>query len=411
MPHAGRDTNPLHMYDGLLSTAPVDPDSGAALLRSSVLASMRVKRAREYPDPSEGRARDGGYGAVGGADTPELRVIPMDPTTLRNRGAHATRLAPTYHPSWKLTRVVSGHGGIVHCLCVDSSNDFFVSGSSDRMVKVWDLATGKLRLTLPSHIQSVRALCLSSRMPYMFSASEDKTIRCWDLEHNEVVRHYHGSLGGVYALALHPDLDLLVSGGSDGAVRLWDIRTRAEVFTLLGHKDAVNVVMAQSCEPQILSGGSDSTVRLWDLCVGRCYPDGTATHHKKGVRCAAFSPTDFTIATCSADSIRKWRLPSGKHLHTFDTATHSPANDVVNACAVNHAGVFVSGHGSGALRFYDWPSSQCFQSAKVTPQPGSVETEACVMSAAFDHSGSRLITGQADKTINVWQEDLVSSRK
>ncbi len=43
----------------------------------------------------------------------------------------------------------------VRCIAVDSSNEWFVTGSADRTIKVWDLASGQLKLTLTGHIEQV----------------------------------------------------------------------------------------------------------------------------------------------------------------------------------------------------------------------------------------------------------------
>ena len=37
-------------------------------------------------------------------------------------------------------------------------------------------------------------------------------------------------------------------------------------------------------------------------------------------------------------------------------------------------------------------------------QPGSLDAEAGIYASAFDMSGTRLITGEADKTIKIWRE-------
>lgn len=54
---------------------------------------------------------------------------------------------PDWHAPWKLLRVISGHLGWVRTLAVDPDNQYFVSGAGDRTIKIWDLATGNLRLT------------------------------------------------------------------------------------------------------------------------------------------------------------------------------------------------------------------------------------------------------------------------
>lgn len=43
---------------------------------------------------------------------------------------------PQWHPPWKLYRVISGHLGWVRCIDVDPSNEWFVTGATDRIIKV-----------------------------------------------------------------------------------------------------------------------------------------------------------------------------------------------------------------------------------------------------------------------------------
>ena len=63
-------------------------------------------------------------------------------------------IKPTWHPPWKLMRVcnshlyiactrvvlilqvISGHLGWVRCVAIDPSNEWFVTGSGDRTIKV-----------------------------------------------------------------------------------------------------------------------------------------------------------------------------------------------------------------------------------------------------------------------------------
>lgn len=42
----------------------------------------------------------------------------------------------SWHPPWKLQSVVSGHLGWVRCVSFDPSNEWFVTGSADRTIKV-----------------------------------------------------------------------------------------------------------------------------------------------------------------------------------------------------------------------------------------------------------------------------------
>ena len=56
---------------------------------------------------------------------------------------------------------------------------------------------------------------------------------------------------------------------------------------------------------------------------------------------------------------------------------------------------------NGTLTLWDYKTGVPFQHAEDIPQPGSLEAESGVFCSTFDHTGSRLITGGADKTIKV----------
>ena len=45
------------------------------------------------------------------------------------------------------------------------------------------------------------------------------------------------------------------------------------------------------------------------------------------------------------------------------------------------------------------------------PQPGSLESEAGIYALAFDRSGTRLVTCEADKSIKMWKVDPNASEE
>nr|CAG4646932.1 EOG090X03RP [Megafenestra aurita]SVE92304.1 EOG090X03RP [Megafenestra aurita] len=314
-----------------------------------------------------------------------------------------TRKAPTmpkpqWHPPWKLYRVISGHIGWVRCVAVDPTNEWFCTGSADRVIKIWDLASGKLKLSLTGHVSTVRALQVSPRHPYLFSAGEDRQVKCWDLEYNKVIRHYHGHLSAVYSMALHPTIDVLVTCGRDSTARVWDMRTKANIHTLTGHTNTVASVVCQAAEPQIITSSHDNTIRLWDLAAGKSM--ATLTNHKKSVRAVVLHPSLYMFASASPDNIKQWKCPEGKFIQNL-----SGHNAILNCLAVNADNVLVSGADNGSLHFWDFKTGYNFQRTQAPVQPGSMDSEAGVFAMAFDNSGSRLITAEADKTIKIYKED------
>jgi len=305
---------------------------------------------------------------------------------------------PSWHAPWKLYRVISGHMGWVRCVTVEPGNDWFATGAADRVIKIWDLASGKLKLSLTGHVSVVRGLAVSTRQPYLFSCGEDRQVKCWDLEYNKVVRHYHGHLSAVYDLALHPTLDVLVSCGRDSTARVWDMRTKVNIHTLAGHTNTVSSVKCQSTDPQVITASNDSTIRLWDLAAGKSM--ATLTNHKKSVRGLVLHPKLFMFASGGPDNIKQWKCPEGQFVQNL-----SGHNAIVNCLAVNADGVLVSGADNGTMYFWDWKTGYNFQRFQAPVQPGSLDSEAGIFQMCFDHSGSRLITCEADKTLKIYKED------
>ncbi|GJN90112.1 hypothetical protein Rhopal_003111-T1 [Rhodotorula paludigena] len=334
-----------------------------------------------------------------GGPTPISHAQPTLLSSSLIRRREARQVKPDYHAPWKLVRVISGHLGWVRAAAVEPGNKWFATGAGDRVIKIWDLASGELKLSLTGHISTVRGLAVSPRHPYLFSCGEDKMVKCWDLETNKVIRHYHGHLSGVYSLALHPTLDVLVTAGRDASARVWDMRTKAQVHVLTGHTATIADVKCQESDPQVITGSMDSTVRLWDLAAGKTMT--TLTQHHKSVRSIAIHPTEYSFATASAggNNIKKWACPNGTFVHNF-----SGHDAVINSISVNPDGVFFSGGDDGTLTWWDYKTGLPFQSGEDLPQPGSLDAEAGIFCSTFDQTGTRLITGGADKTIKIYAE-------
>lgn len=333
--------------------------------------------------------------------------------TLPQKAASAINIpTPPWHAPWKLSTVLSSHLGWVRCIAVDPTNSLFATGSADRTIKIWNLpkasagADDALQLTLTGHVSAVRGLAFSDRHPYLFSAAEDKTVKCWDLETNQVVRHYHGHLSGVYSLSLHPTLDVLVTAGRDAVARVWDVRTKTQVHVLSGHEHTISSVVTAGTHPQVTTGSHDCTVKLWDLVAGKCYT--TLTHHQKSIRALAAAPValgERTFVSAAADGVRKWQGKNGRYLQTL-----SGHQAILNAAAIQDDGVLVTGGDDGTMRFWDYKTGYAFQNETAMVQPGSLrQAENGILALRFDLTGTRLITGEADKSIKIWRPDEAAS--
>ncbi|MGF1539565.1 MAG: NACHT domain-containing protein [Pleurocapsa sp.] len=92
----------------------------------------------------------------------------------------------------KCLRVFAGHEGFVFSVACSSNftslsafsqyqAGIFASGSSDRTVKLWDLATGKCLHTLRGHDNKVCSVAFSSDGKLVASGSQDQSTKLWDV--------------------------------------------------------------------------------------------------------------------------------------------------------------------------------------------------------------------------------------
>lgn len=366
------------------------------------------------------------YREGGGKD----EIISVDPMKLKAKSALVVSRAAEdaveeqrYAPpsKWKLMKVLVGHQGWVWAVAVEPSNQWMATGGFDGLIKIWDMATGALKLNLTGHKEAVRSIALSKLSPYMFSGSDDHSVKCWDLERNEVVREFFGHKSSVHCVAVHPTLDIVVSGGRDRTVRVFDIRSRAVVHTLTGHTDSVMSLLTQQEDPQVISGGSDGFIYLWDLAAGKAM--ARLTRHKKPVRGMTLTASGSTLVSCGADEVRVWKMPTGEFITNASTtladSKKQKGSDEAemayrwSSCAMSPNNVLAVGSQDGELFFYDWNRPQPtrmegqyyppFQCTKTKSLPGTLPGEGGINSLVYDHSGTRLITAESDKTVKIWR--------
>ena len=90
-------------------------------------------------------------------------------------------------------------------------------------------------------------------------------LRLWDVATGKLLRQFIGHEGSINGVAFSGDGCRAISGSSDKTVRLWDVATGKELYCFTGHTDTVWRVAFSPDDRYALSASQDKTLRLWRL--------------------------------------------------------------------------------------------------------------------------------------------------
>src|SRR4051812_10614669 len=92
------------------------------------------------------------------------------------------------------------------------------------------------------HDDAVWSVAFSPDGRLAVSGSYDRTLRLWTVATGKEVRRFEGHTKAITAVAFSPDGRQILSGSADNALRLWDRETGKEVLRFEGHTGTVTTV-------------------------------------------------------------------------------------------------------------------------------------------------------------------------
>ncbi|CAE6482751.1 unnamed protein product [Rhizoctonia solani] len=121
----------------------------------------------------------------------------------------------------------------------------------------------------PAHVACVRAVAASPQGgKWLATGSTDEIVKVWDLRRRKEVGGLIQHQGSITCLSF-PSRSYLLSASEDGTLALFSTRDWALLRTLKGHKGRVNDVSMHPSGKVALSVGKDRTLRMWDMMRGK----------------------------------------------------------------------------------------------------------------------------------------------
>jgi WD40 repeat protein len=348
------------------------------------------------------------------------------------------------------------HLDAVTTVCLSNDGSFALSGSADRTLRVWDVATGQCLRTLVGHSAEITSACFSADGLYILSGSADRTLKLWTISTGQCLNSYQAHDDVVTSVSLSAGGHYALSGSLDRTLRLWDLRTGQCLRTLEGHSDPIHSVSLSADGRYALSGaaqflirtenrggaglrekrgqspftksadrGSDpfphatplahaaeserlftsGQLKLWDLDADRCLP--TFEGHADAVTAVALDftgryalsgggfsiPQHTTGRLVQSGPIHLWEVATGRCLSRF--AGHAGA--VTSVCLSLDARYALSGGTDRTIKLWETASGQCLRTFA-----GHLDA---VTAVALSADGRFALSGSADRTLKLWVLD------
>lgn len=157
--------------------------------------------------------------------------------------------------------------GRVEAVCFTPDGRGMLTAGADGSIVVWSFETETGRFhrdrLLTEMPVPVNAIALAAEGTLLVSGSRDRTLAVWEVATGELQGVLEGHAGSVTTLAVCPDGDTVVSGSSDGTVKLWSLSQQGAIASFCDGGDAVMAVAVSPDGQAIVSGTADGTVKVW----------------------------------------------------------------------------------------------------------------------------------------------------
>ena len=302
---------------------------------------------------------------------PKLKSPPTQATTTTTSSKPPVSISQI--PNWQYLNTLNAHSESVTALAISADSKFLTSGSWDRSLKLWSLATGDLldsaiehsqgllvvtftgfhggnyflatgsfdhsiklwsielqegagaRLfcdrTLTAHTGSVQTLATSLDSQILFSGSYDQTIKQWSIEEGEMLKSSYDELGAIYAIAFHQQGQFIASGGGDGNISLWQLGSGERLGCLSGNLSSVGALTISLDGNWLAAGCVDGTIKLWQLKPSilqsqqNSLPKVVFNAHAGQISALVFSQDGQILFSSGADGqVKLWHSDSGQLL-------------------------------------------------------------------------------------------------
>lgn len=299
----------------------------------------------------------------------------------------------------KLETVVQrGHYAAIKAAAFTPDSKFLLTGSRDKTVKLWDVATGRELRSFLGHTSTINDIDVSNDGRYFVSSSADRTARLWEIETGKLIRTFAGHEDMMTSVDLTSDGKKLITAGFDRLAILWDVTTGDTIKTFKVDPDkglgyGINVQF--SPDDRLLAVGNDNrTTAIYHLQSGDLVQEMKPSEGWCG-GCATFidySDNGEWLATASnkGDFVLR-NSQSGEIVKTFETDWES-----FQAIDISAGGERVLMQGEDSLKVFSTHTGKLEYALRVDHNMPATD-------AMFSPDGLSIATVSDDQKVNMYE--------
>ncbi|PSN54916.1 WD repeat-containing protein 48, partial [Blattella germanica] len=245
-------------------------------------------------------------------------------------------LSMEHHTDWVNDIVWNAHKGFcmstlrthkdyVKALAYARDREQVASAGLDRAIFLWD--------------DSIYSLAMNPSGTAIVSGSTEKVLRVWDPRSCTKLMKLKGHVDNVKALVLNRDGSQCLSGSSDGTIKLWSLGQQRCITTIRIHEEGVWALLTTDTFSHVISGGRDRKIFMTDL----------RNTERRVLICEESAPVLKMVMTPDQGSlwlvikggpaVRHYHILNDKrHILTKDTENNVMVYDVLKACKLEDLG-------------------------------------------------------------------------
>jgi WD40 repeat protein len=302
-------------------------------------------------------------------------------------------------------------GNPVHCLVFTNGGAALATGATSGLF-IWDVATAKVRHTLPVDNRGVDSLALDPRGAFLVAGGATGTIKIWDTRTWKEIRSLGPTAGAVRGLAISPDGKVLASVSPDGqkgekdtefGIILWDLATGQKLRTL-PQPPSILGTTALSFLPdgKRLLAGQDRTVRVWDVTTAAEGKKNELRGLVRSLGSMALHPDGRRLATGVFEPrIRIWNTETWDQVLAWEAHDEQPPprRGVVCVGYSPDGKLILSGGMDGMVCVWEASSGRRL----LQLDAGGESARGWVTGVAMTADGGTLAASQFDGTATIWR--------